>query len=130
MHLPPAPETAALLAGDELTRLVGDVAGSVTAEIKRQLEELLKNPSQFQAPPSNQTPAPQPPTFTEADYWYSLINTKAAADFLGLSPRRLEGLRYIGGGPPFRVISPRCVRYTRLGCAAWSEERSRANTSA
>src|SRR5690242_1329428 len=127
MHLPPAPETAtlALLVG-EFTRLVGD-----TAEIRQQLQELLKN-----QPPDNQTP-PTPgrvqpassPDSAEA-FWHSLIDTKAAAAFLDMSPRRLEGLRYIGGGPRFRAISPRCVRYTRLDLAEWAEKRSRANTSA
>jgi hypothetical protein len=69
------------------------------------------------------------PTSNDANYWFSLIDTRTAAAFLGMSPRRLEGLRYLGGSPPYLQISPRCVRYRRDDLRAWAEERSRRNTS-
>ena len=35
----------------------------------------------------------------DLDYWETLIDESEAADFLGLTPRCLQGWRYRGGGP-------------------------------
>ncbi len=72
--------------------------------------------------------APAPP---EADlaYWNALIDEKAAGDFLGLTPRTMQAMRQRGGGPPYIVISARCLRYRRLGLKTWADERVRTSTS-
>jgi hypothetical protein len=38
--------------------------------------------------------APQDPSETDPDYWFSLISEGPAADFLGLKVRTLQGYRY------------------------------------
>jgi excisionase family DNA binding protein len=40
-----------------------------------------------------------------------LLTTNEAASFLGFSPRTLEKWRVVGGGPLYRVIRGRRVRY-------------------
>ena len=65
----------------------------------------------------------------DAHYWNDLITTREAAAYLGLSSRRLEALRYLGGSPKFLALSQRCIRYRRSDLLAWVEERSRRNTS-
>ena len=62
-------------------------------------------------------------------YWHSLIDEKAAADFLGLTDRFMQHRRQQGGGPRYIVISSRCIRYRRTDLRAWSEERLRTSTS-
>ncbi len=64
-----------------------------------------------------------------SDYWQGLIDEKAAAAFLDLSVRTLQGLRYKGGGARFVRISIRCVKYRRIDLRLWAEERLRASTS-
>ena len=70
--------------------------------------------------------SPMPP---DADYWHALINEKLAAEFLGVTDRTMQNLRQRGGGPKYTVISSRCIRYTRLGCRTWAEERLRTSTA-
>ena len=65
----------------------------------------------------------------ERDYWYALINEKAAARFLDLEPRTMQGLRQRGGGPDFIRISSRCIRYRRIDLREWAEARMRSSTS-
>ncbi len=67
----------------------------------------------------------------EADlaYWNALIDEKAAGDFLGLTPRTMQAMRQRGGGPPYIVVSARCLRYRRLGLKTWADERVRTSTS-
>ena len=74
------------------------------------------------------TTALEPQSGTE-NYWHALIDTKEAAAFLGLSPRRLEGLRYLGDSPKFLSLSPRCLRYRRIDLREWAEARSHRSTS-
>lgn len=69
------------------------------------------------------------PVVTETDYWNSLINESKAADFLFLSPRTLQGLRFTGGGPEFIKISKRCIRYRRVDLKAWADSKIRTSTS-
>ena len=75
-------------------------------------------------------PAEMPPgTETDTDYWLSLIDEKAAADFLKVTTRTMQSLRQRGEGPRFMRLSARCIRYTRADLKAWAEEHMRASTS-
>ena len=64
-----------------------------------------------------------------SDYWYSLIDEFAMADFLDLSVRSLQGYRYKGGGPRFVRLSSRCVKYRRIDGREYVEARLRSSTS-
>ena len=59
---------------------------------------------------------------------YKQINTEAAANFLGVTPRKLEQMRQHGNGPVFVRISPKCVRYRLKELIAYQEARLRENT--
>jgi len=63
------------------------------------------------------------------DYWHSLINEKAAADYLGLTRRTMQGFRCRGGGPTYVRISCRCIRYRRVDLQAWADNLVRTSTS-
>ncbi len=65
----------------------------------------------------------------DPDYWHSLIDERKAARFAGLSVRRMQGLRYQGGGPVFVRLSIRCVRYRRIDIWEWANARLRRSTS-
>ena len=65
----------------------------------------------------------------DPDYWHSLIGEKAAAAFLGLTDRTMQGMRQRGGGPPFVRLSARCVKYTRFRLKRWYDARLRISTS-
>ena len=58
----------------------------------------------------------------------TFLNTKEAADFLGLKPNTLEKMRVYGGGPEYRKHG-RYVRYHIDDLNAWSELRKRSSTS-
>ncbi len=64
----------------------------------------------------------------QLNYWHGLISENAAAEFLRLSPRTLQGFRQRGGSPRFVRISNRAVRYRRLDLASWSEARLKSST--
>ena len=66
---------------------------------------------------------------SEHDYWNALIDEKAAADFLGLSERTMQSYRQRGCGPPYLALSSRCLRYTRIKCKGWAEDKIRTSTS-
>ena len=66
---------------------------------------------------------------TELAYWNALIDETAGGDFLGLTPRTMQAMRQRGGGPPYVLISSRCVRYTRRRLKIWADERLRVSTS-
>lgn len=61
----------------------------------------------------------------EAD---ALLNTRAAAAVLGVSHRTLEDWRLRGGGPVFRKVGPRLVRYHASDLAQFLEGGARRNT--
>ena len=63
------------------------------------------------------------------DYWFSLIDEKAAADFLDLTSRTMQGFRQKGGGPKYIHLSSRCLRYRRIDLHNWAEARVRTSTS-
>ena len=56
------------------------------------------------------------------------LDTSAAAAWLGLSPRTLEGYRVSGGGPAIHRFGNR-VRYRQSDLDAWAATR-RATTTA
>ena len=56
------------------------------------------------------------------------FDTRRAADYLGLSPRTLDGYRVSGGGPAFHRFGNR-VRYRTADLDAWAAAR-RATTTA
>ena len=56
------------------------------------------------------------------------IDTRRAADYLGLSRRTLESYRVSGDGPAFHRFGNR-ARYSRLDLDAWAARR-RATTTA
>ena len=56
------------------------------------------------------------------------MDTRAAAAWLGLSHRTLEGYRVSGGGPDFHRFGNR-VRYRRSDLDAWAAKRRAASTA-
>ena len=56
------------------------------------------------------------------------MNTRRAANYLGLSRRTLDGYRVSGDGPAFHRFGNR-VRYRRTDLDAWAAKR-RATTTA
>lgn len=56
------------------------------------------------------------------------LNTAEAGAYLKLSPRWLEKLRVIGGGPRFRKLGRRVV-YTVNDLEDWADARSCTSTS-
>lgn len=71
----------------------------------QQLEDRLSNLE------TSLKPAPDP----------QVLDTKAAAKLLGLSPRTLETWRSRGKGPPY--VSGRPVQYRRGDLEAWQKRR-------
>ena len=65
----------------------------------------------------------------DPNFWESLINEKAAGDFLGLSDRLMQKMRQTGGGPRYVHISSRCLRYRRIDLKSWADSRMRSSTS-
>jgi len=55
------------------------------------------------------------------------IDEKKASEFLGISPRTLQGYRSKGGGPKFAKIGARTVRYKIKDLINWTDKRD--NTS-
>ena len=58
-----------------------------------------------------------------------LVDERAAAEALRLTPRTLQAWRHRGGGPPFVRISARCIRYRIEDLERWAEARLRTSTS-
>ena len=56
------------------------------------------------------------------------LNSRQAADYLGLSTRTLDRFRVSGDGPVFLKFGGR-VRYLREDLDAWARSRRRASTS-
>ena len=61
---------------------------------------------------------------TETKY----LNTRKAAEWLGLSPRTLDRYRVTGDGPPFFRFGNR-VRYALADLEVWASRRRRMSTS-
>ena len=77
------------------------------------------------------SPGSPRPTQVEGDasFWHGLIDEKVAADFLGMTDRFMQNRRQQGDGPPYVLISARCVRYTRRRLKVWADERVRTSTA-
>lgn len=58
-----------------------------------------------------------------------LLDERAAAATLGLTPRTLQSWRNRGGGPAFVRVSSRCIRYRVEDLEAWAADRVRTSTS-
>lgn len=58
----------------------------------------------------------------------SVLDTRGAADFLGVSARTLEGFRVRGGGPRFVKIGG-AVRYRLTSLEEYLQHHERASTS-
>jgi hypothetical protein len=56
------------------------------------------------------------------------LNTAQAAYYLGLSPRTLERMRWLGCGPAYRKYAHR-VRYLIVDLDNWSAGRQRRSTT-
>ena len=57
-----------------------------------------------------------------------MIDTRAAGEYLGLSPRTLDTYRWAGIGPDYYKMGRRvCYRRSRLD--KWADERRRRSTS-
>ena len=69
------------------------------------------------------------PPADQSDYWNALVDEQAAAAFLSLTIRTLQGWRYRGGGPQYVRVSARCIRYRRADLRDWAEARLRTSTS-
>ncbi len=65
----------------------------------------------------------------EQNYWFSLINEKVAAAFLGLTDSTVQALRQRGSGPRYYFLSSRCLRYRRIDLHNWADDRVRTSTS-
>lgn len=57
-----------------------------------------------------------------------LLTTAEAAERLSASPRTLEHWRLRGGGPVFRKVGSRMVRYAPADLDAFVEQGARVNT--
>jgi hypothetical protein len=58
----------------------------------------------------------------------TLLSTVEAGAILGVSPRTLEDWRLRGGGPMFRKIGQRLVRYLYTDLSEFIAKAARANT--
>lgn len=58
-----------------------------------------------------------------------LLDERAAATAIGMTPRTMQEWRRTGTGPPYVRISSRCVRYRPEDLAAWAAERVHSSTS-
>ena len=56
---------------------------------------------------------------------YRQVPPKNAADFLGVTPRKLEQQRREGGGPPFVRLSHKIVRYRMKDLIEYQENAER-----
>jgi len=58
-----------------------------------------------------------------------LLNVRAAARRLGITPSTLDTWRSKGGGPKYIKLSTRCVRYRAEDLDAFVQERQARNTA-
>ena len=57
------------------------------------------------------------------------LNVREAARFLGVSVPYMHQLRTIGGGPSFKKVSAKIVRYSRADLIAWMEAKTCRSTA-
>lgn len=58
-----------------------------------------------------------------------LLDTKQAAEVLGMKPSALENWRWTGKGPRFVKLSARAIRYRREDLEEFIADRLRTSTS-
>ena len=58
----------------------------------------------------------------------ALLTTVQAAEHLGLSPRTLEDWRVRGGGPPYRKLGRKAVRYAPADLMRFQDDATLINT--
>lgn len=58
----------------------------------------------------------------------ALFTTAEAAHFLGVSPRSLEKWRLVGGGPVYRKLAGRLVRYALDDLETFAGDRRRSTS--
>ncbi len=75
-----------------------------------------------------QTAVAAPLSDNDPDYWHSLIDERAAAEFLGLTDRCLQRWRQKGGGPRYVRLSPSVIRYRRIDLKEHADQRVRRHT--
>lgn len=88
------------------------------------MNELLETTALAGVEPEGAEPAGANQTF-----WEALIDEAAAAAFMGLTVRCLQGWRYRGGGPEYVRVSARCIRYRRRDLRAFADAKVRTSTS-
>ncbi|MEP1229794.1 MAG: helix-turn-helix domain-containing protein [Litorimonas sp.] len=59
---------------------------------------------------------------------FTLVDTKKAAEILGISPNTLKKYRMIGGGPEFLKFN-RTVRYNIVDLQNWASRRKFNSTA-
>lgn len=64
----------------------------------------------------------------QSDSLPTAMDTRRAAEFLGLSPSTLNKMRVYGGGPKFRKLGRRII-YTPSDLIAWRDERASTSTT-
>ncbi len=79
-------------------------------------------------PPAPEEVSRQDPGF-DHDYWYGLIDEKAAARFRDVTVRKMQADRQRGDGAPYIRLSARCVKYTRAMLKADADARVRKSTA-
>lgn len=115
----PAGESAAVVAGVQSNLPPNERADDLTKDHKNRISALKPDA----------TGPPKMASGGDADYWNSLINEKAAAQFLGMTHRWMQSKRYNGGGPVFVRISQRCIRYRRIDLKEYADQQLRSSTS-
>jgi len=63
----------------------------------------------------------------EQQGWETYFDTREAAAYLALSPKYLEKLRWMGGGPAYYRLGG--IRYLQRDLDQWRESRRRTSTS-
>lgn len=58
-----------------------------------------------------------------------LLDEEETAEYLGLSPRTLQGFRVRGGGPDYVKLGSRAVRYRLSDLEEYIEDRIQSSTS-
>ena len=74
-------------------------------------------------------PVNQPPSSSEGLQPLQLLNEVQAGEYLSLSHRTLQNWRVKGGGPKYRKIGAKTVRYHLLDLQVWLDATTRSNTS-
>lgn len=112
----------------ETQRLIRKIQDSIDAS-HRLHQELLDTVRALLEDQTQSVPSPAKQAITPVQSPERLyLDTRAAADHLGLSRRTLEQWRVSGGGPPFIKMGAG-VRHNAADLQRWVETRTRRSTS-